>query len=112
MIISGMNLPFSIIYHDLLLLQKQLVVYFVKRVIIMVCDIICFSFVRNSVEKGLQTTDLYLAKVKFFFFLRTSLITPDLSSLLKQGTQTLKSVNLEYPSFNFFQFQPFVRIFH
>lgn len=67
MIISGMNLPFSITYHDLLQLQKELVLYFVKRVIT-VCDIICLSFVRNSVEKGLQTTDLYLAKVNFFFF--------------------------------------------
>jgi hypothetical protein len=33
---------------------------------------------------------------------KTSLITPDISLLLKYGTQTLIRVNLEYPSFNFF----------
>jgi hypothetical protein len=40
----------------------------------MVCDIICFCFVRNSVEKGSQSTDLYLAKVIFYFlfFFETS----------------------------------------
>jgi hypothetical protein len=42
---------------------------------------------------------------------KTSLTTFDLSSLLKKNTQTLKSVNLRYISFNFFQFQPSVRIF-
>jgi len=60
---------------------------------------------------------------------KTSLITPDLLSLLQLSTRTLKSVNLGYSSFNiyiylgyssliyiyiyifFFQFQPAVRIF-
>jgi hypothetical protein len=32
---------------------------------------------------------------------RNSLTTPDLSSVLQKGTQTLKSINLEYQSFNF-----------
>jgi hypothetical protein len=34
--------------------------------------------------------------------MRTSLIIPDLLSLSKKGTQTLKSVNLGYLFFNFF----------
>lgn len=33
----------------------------------MFSDLVYFRFVRNSVEKGLQTTDLYLAKVRFTF---------------------------------------------
>jgi hypothetical protein len=40
-----------------------------------------------------------------------SLITLNFSSLLQLSTQTLKSVHLGYISFNYFQFQPSVKIF-
>jgi hypothetical protein len=35
-----------------------------------------------------------------------SLITSNISSLLQKGTQTLKSVNLGFLSFNFFNLNP------
>jgi hypothetical protein len=41
-------------------------------------------------------------------FGKALLITPDLLLFLQLSTQTLKSVNLGYPSFNLFQFQPSV----
>jgi hypothetical protein len=39
--------------------------------------------------------------VGLIFYWKTSLITADLSLLLKKCTQTLKSVTLGYPFFNF-----------
>jgi hypothetical protein len=42
---------------------------------------------------------------------KTSLITLDLLSLLKKCIKTLKSVNLGYPSFNFFNFNPPIEFF-
>jgi hypothetical protein len=76
---------------------------------------LCKQFFKNtSVDKVEVLPDLcegfevYLLK-KW----RTSLIIPNLLSFffLKKCTQTLKNVNLRYPSFNFFQFQPSIRIF-
>jgi hypothetical protein len=49
-------------------------------------------------------------KTKYFMG-KTSLITLNLSQLLQEGTQILKSVDLGYPSFRKFQSQLSVRIF-
>jgi hypothetical protein len=46
-----------------------------------------------------------------FFFGRILFITLDFLSLLKKYAKILKSVNLRYLSFKYFQFQHFVRIF-
>jgi hypothetical protein len=42
--------------------------------------------------------------IVFNSFVKTSLITSDISSLLQKCIQTLKSVNLGYPPFNFLFF--------
>jgi hypothetical protein len=56
-----------------------------------------YKYVCKSDERSNVVREAFPKKKK----MRNSLITPDLSSLLQNGTQTLKNVNLRSQSFNF-----------
>jgi hypothetical protein len=96
-------------YRYVLIIVSIIMLWAVLMFHIMKCGVICI-LLRNWKKEIQDFMCIQTSQFKWLFG-RTSLITLNFSSTLKKCTETLKSVNLGYLPFYFFQFQPSVRIF-